>query len=396
MLRVLILSTLFPNSVFPTFGGFVERQTLGLAKLAEVEAQVVAPVGLPPRPFSFHSRYRKLARLPLREEWKGLQVHRPRFPILPRYGARWTARLMARSLEPMLRDIRKEFPFDVINADFFWPDGPAAMRLSRVFGVPFSITARGSDIQYWMGQPEIAEQILEAGKAADGLLSVSAALGRVMAGHGMPAERISTHYTGIDHSRFHPIDREEAKAKLGMKGPLILTAGALIPGKGQRDVIAALPKIPEASLLLVGDGPNRRMLEALVKERGLQERVRLLGNVPHADVATLMGAADVMVLPSRSEGLANVWVEALACGTPVVTCDVGGAREVIDRPEAGALVSPEPDAIANAVNAILADPPAQAAVRMAAERFSWEENSARLFGHLSRLAAREGASGGSR
>jgi glycosyltransferase involved in cell wall biosynthesis len=209
-----------------------------------------------------------------------------------------------------------------------------------------------------------------------------------MAGYGMPAERIRTHYTGIDHARFHPIDREEAKARLGITGPLLLTAGALIPGKGQRDVVAALADVPQATLLLVGDGPDRGMLEALVKERGLQERVRLLGNVPHAEVAMLMGAADVMVLASRSEGLANVWVEALACGTPVVTCDVGGAREVIDRPEAGALVPPEPKAIASAVNAILADPPEQAAVRKAAERFSWEKSSARLFEHLSRLAAR--------
>jgi glycosyltransferase involved in cell wall biosynthesis len=101
-----------------------------------------------------------------------------------------------------------------------------------------------------------------------------------------------------------------------------------------------------------------------------------------------MGAADAMVLASRSEGLANVWVEALACGTPVVTCDVGGAKEVIDRPEAGALVPPEPEAIAKAVNAILANPPAQSAVHKAAERFSWEKNSARLVEHLSRVVDR--------
>jgi glycosyltransferase involved in cell wall biosynthesis len=389
MLRVLTLSTLFPNAAQPTFGGFVERGALGLSKHPGVEVRVVAPVGLPPWPLSLHPRYRALARLPLREDWKGLEVHRPTFPILPRYGARWSPRLMARSLEPVLREIGQDFPFDIINADFFWPDGPAAMRLAKVFGVPFSITARGSDIQYWMGRPGVSEQILEAGNAAGGLLAVSAALGKVMTGYGLPEERIRTHYTGIDHALFRPIDRGQAKASLGIKGPMLLTAGALIPGKGQRLAIAALEAIPAATLVLVGDGPDRAALEALVKQRGLGDRVRLLGNVPHAEVATLMGAADVMVLPSRSEGLANVWVEALACGTPVVTCDVGGAREVIDRPEAGALVPPDALAIAEAVNAILANPPAQEEVQKGAERFSWEKNSARLFQHLSEVTAGE-------
>jgi glycosyltransferase involved in cell wall biosynthesis len=79
----------------------------------------------------------------------------------------------------------------------------------------------------------------------------------------------------------------------------------------------------------------------------------------------------------------------LACGTPVVTTDVGGAREVIDRPEAGRLVPRDPDAVAAAVNALLADPPAQAAVRAAAERFSWSRNAAELHAHLARLAGKD-------
>ncbi len=388
MLRVLTLSTLFPNAAQPTFGGFVERQTLGLSSRVDVEVRVVAPIPLPPWPLSHHPRYRALTRLPRQEQWKGLTVYRPSFPILPLVGARWTARLMARALEPVLREIRTGFPFDVLNAEFFWPDGPAAMRLSRKLGLPFSVTARGSDIQYWMRRPAAARQILEAGKAADGILAVSAALGRVMVGHGMPADRIRTHHTGVDHNRFRPINREEAKARLGVGGPLILTAGSLIPGKGQRIAIAAAERLREASLILVGDGPDRKMLESVVARGGLDGRVRILGNVPHGEVAELMAAADVMLLPSSSEGLANVWVEALASGTPVVTCDVGGAREVIGRPEAGALVPRDPDAIAAAVKAILADPPSQLAVRKTVEHFSWERNSAALFEHLSRIAGR--------
>jgi glycosyltransferase involved in cell wall biosynthesis len=208
-----------------------------------------------------------------------------------------------------------------------------------------------------------------------------------MAANGLPADRIKTHYTGVDRSSFRPRDRSAAKARFDVSGPLVATVGALIPGKGQRDAIAAVEKIPEATLLLAGDGPDRRALEAMIGQRGLGQRVRLLGNISREEVAVLLAAADVMVLPSRSEGLANVWVEALVSGTPVVTCDVGGAREVIDRPEAGALVPPEPDAIAAAIAAILADPPEPALVQEAAAKFSSEAKIARLYAHLSGVVA---------
>ena len=95
-----------------------------------------------------------------------------------------------------------------------------------------------------------------------------------------------------------------------------------------------------------------------------------------------LAAADVMVLPTASEGLANVWVESLACGTPVVTSDVGGAREVIDSPAFGRLVPRDPEAIADAIRRVLADPPDPAEVRRGAERFSWEKNGAELAAHL--------------
>ena len=114
---------------------------------------------------------------------------------------------MADALLPVLREIRARFPFDVIDAEFFWPDGPAAMRLAAALGVPFSVKARGSDIHLWGARPGIAAQIVAAGKAAAGLLAVSAALKRDMAALGLPEEKIRVHHTGIDLDRFRPVDR---------------------------------------------------------------------------------------------------------------------------------------------------------------------------------------------
>ena len=388
MLRVLTLSTLFPSAAQPTLGVFVERQTLGLAAREDVELEAVAPVGLPVWPLSLHPHYAPLRRLPARESWKGLTVHRPRYRVWPVIGARRTARDMAAALLPLLRDIHTRFPFDVIDAEFFWPDGPAAMLLAQRLGVPFSVKARGSDIYLWGDRPGIVDQIRAAGAKAGGLLAVSASLKAEMAGRGLPEAKIRVHHTGVELDRFRPLDRNVAKAAFGVTGPLLVTAGALIPRKGQAFAIEALAGLPEATLMLVGDGPDRPMLERLARRVGVDQRVRFLGGRPHSDLPALLGAADVAVQPSGAEGLANVWVEALACGTPVVTCDVGGARDAIDRPAAGRLVPREADAIAAAVRALLADPPRQEAVRASAERFSWERNSAELFDHLSGVAGR--------
>jgi teichuronic acid biosynthesis glycosyltransferase TuaC len=385
MLRVLTLATLFPNGARPTLGVFVERQTRALSELPDVEVEVVAPVGLPVWPLSLHPHYAYLRPLPTTGYRNGLTVHRPRYRIRPAVGKARTAAVMAEALLPILEGIRARFPFDVIDAEFFWPDGPAAMRLGEALGVPFSVKARGSDIHIWGALPGVAAQIVEAGRAAGGLLAVSAALKRDMASLGLPEDRIRVHYTGIDLDRFHPVDRTAARRALGVDGPLLVSAGALLPRKGQELALAALAHLPDATLLLAGDGPDRGRLEGIARAAGLGARVRFLGNQPHDALPGLLAAADVTVLPTVSEGLANVWVESLACGTPVVTSDVGGAREVIDRPEAGRLVPRDPAAIAAAVRELLVTPPDSAMTRRAAERFSWSRNAAELRDHLASL-----------
>jgi glycosyltransferase involved in cell wall biosynthesis len=295
---------------------------------------------------------------------------------------------MAAALLPRLRDLRVDFPFDVIDAEFFWPDGPAAVQLGAALGVPVSIKARGGDIHYWASRPGIGDQIIAAGRAANGLLAVSAALKADMAALGLMEERIRVHHTGIDLAAFHLTGRAAARAALGVEGPLLVVAGTLSPRKGQHIALAALARLPGVTLIVIGHGPDRARLERLARSLGVADRVQFLGGQPHAALPALLAAADAMVLPTASEGLANVWVEALACGTPVVTSNVGGAPEAIDRPAAGRLVARDPDAIAAAVRELLADPPAPADVRAAAERFSWERNAAELFDHLSALARR--------
>jgi teichuronic acid biosynthesis glycosyltransferase TuaC len=386
MLRVLTLSTLFPDTTRPTFGPFVERQTLGLAAHPDVELRVMAPIGIPPLG-RFHPRYRSLSQLPDVETWKGLAVYRTPFGHIPGVGSGWDARALARALRRPLQGIRDQFAFDVIDAQFFWPDGPAAVALGRELGVPVSIKARGADIHYWGVNPATAPQISSAGQHANGMLAVSAAMKADMVALGMPAGCIQVHYTGIDRGMFAVRDRSAAKAALAIRGPLVVSVGALIERKGQGFVIDALAALPDVTLCLIGKGENEEVLKARAATLGIADRVRFMGALPQSVIADWLAAADVMALPSASEGLANAWVEALASGTPVVTCDIGGAREVIDRPAAGKLVERNATAVAAAIGQLIADPPLREAVAATVGHFSWEANTAALYAHLKNVVA---------
>ena len=159
---------------------------------------------------------------------------------------------------------------------------------------------------------------------------------------GCAAKRSRSITTGVDLERFQPLDRVAARAELGIPGPLVVSLGNLVPLKGHEIVVRAMVALPKAHLRIVGEGRERERLVKLIASLDLTDRVRLLGALPNAKVATLLAAADVMALASAREGLANAWVEALACGTPVVTTPVGGAAEVVDRPAAGRLAAASP------------------------------------------------------
>ncbi len=376
-MRILTLSTLFPAANRPNFGIFVERQTRALSEVRDFAVTVVNPVGTAPWPLSLVASQADLKTL-ADESWGGLEVYRPPFTAIPVIGGSRNPAAISRAALPLLRQLHRETPFDLIDAEFFFPDGPAAMRLSDALGIPFTVKARGADIHYWGRQRGCAAQILDAANKAAGLLAVSSALKADMVAMGMDANKIRVHYTGLDQTRFTPRDRAEEKANHSLTGPVILSVGALIPRKNHDLVIQALADIPGATLLLAGQGESQGALRALADTSGVADRVRFLGSVPHDDLPSLFAAADIMALVSSSEGLANAWVEALACGTPIIASDVGGIRELITNDAAGRIVAQEPAAIAQAARDLLANPPRKEDVADNVRAFSWAENARQL------------------
>lgn len=391
--RVLSLATLYPNAAAPRFGVFVARSLEALAARGDWGVTVVNPLALPPLALG---RYRALKAAAVGGVERGVQVHRPAFRTIPRLGAGFNPALIARAVLPLARRLHAETRFDLVDAQFFYPDGPAAARIAADLGLPLSIKARGSDIHYWGARGDARRQILAASAQAAGLLAVSEALAGDMAALGLPREKIAVHLTGLDRDRFRPLQHPGLRGRLARElaialpagAPVLATVGALIPRKGQELVIEALGGLPDDTIaLLIGHGVDEARLRALARARGVERRVHLLGNLDHDRLPLVLSAADAMVLPSQSEGLANAWIEALACGTPLVIADAGGAREVMTSPVAGHIVARNPGAIAAGVRELLADPPPREAVAALTERFSWDANAAALAEHYERLLA---------
>lgn len=390
MKRVLSIATLYPNAHAPRFGTFVARSMEALAARGDWDVTLINPIGIPPVPFG---KYRSLAAAATDGVEHGVQIYRPTFPLIPRLGTRFNPALIARSVIGLAKRLHAERPFDLVDAQFFYPDGPAAARIARELALPLSIKARGSDISYWGQIPYARRKMLAAANSAKGLLAVSGALADDMAQLGLARAKITLNRTGLDRDRFRPLDHAGLRRQLGeelglpLSGdhPLLAAVGALTPRKGQDLVIASLPQLPDARLLLVGSGEDRARLQALARTLGVGDRVHFLGSVDHDLMPVILSAANVMVLPSSNEGLANAWVEALACGTPLVICDAGGAREVVGNADAGVIVERSVEGVTRGITLMLANPPAPDAVARNADQFSWAANAASLAEYYSKI-----------
>jgi glycosyltransferase involved in cell wall biosynthesis len=371
-MKILTFSTLFPNSEKPGHGIFVETRLRHLVASGRVESRVVAPVPWFPLTHERFGNYAKMAKAPREEIRHGIPVAHPRYPVLPKVGMNVAPVFLAQAVKPAIgRLIDEGFDFDLIDAHYFYPDGVAAAMLGRYFNKPVVITARGSDITLFPGYRLPRRMILWAANQAAGIITVCNALRDEVISLGVDPARVVSLRNGVDLELFRPTERTPDQPFT------LVTVGHLVPVKAQELIVGALPLLPGVRLVVAGDGPNRGMLEDLARKLGVSERVDFLGAVPQAQLRAHYGAADAMVLASSREGWANVLLESMACGTPVVASRVWGTPEVVAAPEAGVLMAERtPQGVADAVNALRAHYPDRAATRRYAERFSWDDTTA--------------------
>lgn len=398
-MRILTFGNLYPSRANPQNGVFTELRLRALrAADPDVEARVVAPVPWFPFTHRRFGAYAAYARVPAAEVRDGVPVSYPRYPAIPKVGMTMAPRLMYRAVLPVVERMRADgFAFDLIDAYYFYPDGVAAAKLARRFGVPLAITALGSDVNILPRYARPRRMILEAAETAGAIVTVSQSLKDALIGLGVAADRISVVRNGVDVEVFRPpADRAAHRAALDLPPPgqatVLLFVGNLVALKRCHLCVEALAALPGARLLIAGDGPERPRLEALARRLGVADRVRFLGRLGQADLALWYGAADALALPSEREGLPNVVMEAMACGTPVVATDLPGIAEAVSVPQAGRLVAaPDGAALAAAVESLVAESPPREAIRRHAEGFSWGEtgfNLSALYRRLGETGAR--------
>lgn len=389
-MNVLLFSSLYPSEQRPIHGVFVETRLRELVNTGRLNVQVVAPVPWFPFKSARFGEYAKFAATARYELRHDLQVHHPRYFLPPRVGMTLAPFSMALGAFETVRRLQRDgFDFELIDAHYYYPDGVAAALLARWFKKPLVVTARGTDLNL-MPQYAIARRlILSTAKQAGASVGVCRALMDRLHELGADPGKLHTLRNGVDLKRFTPEPRWAARHHLGLEANrrYLLSVGHLIERKGHLIAIDALALMAsDVSLLIVGDGPERSALAERAERLGLGTRVRFAGVVAQQDLKWWYSAADALTLCSSREGWANVLLESMACGTPVIATNIWGTPEVVSHSAAGVLMdSRTPQALAKAWHGLLREYPAREATRLHAEAFSWDsttEGQWRIFQEL--------------
>jgi len=381
-LRVLVITTMFPNPALPNFGIFVARRLRAASLMADLE--VMAPV--PWFPFGTRlERYRHRGLIPKQAEVLGLTVHYPRYLSIPRYWKPLDGVFLAASIWWASRGSR----FDLIDAQLAFPEGWAARLLAMIRKVPYCITVRGHDVNHLPEFPVRGRQVRYALRGAARVMSVAEALRQCVLSLGCPEERTETIPNGVDMEVFRPIAREDACAhlKLDPGKRHLVSVGHLVERKGHHILIEALALLkgrhrPVPTLAIVGapseEGDYSPVLRRLISEHGLEAEVILAGEQPPEMLPYWYSAADALCLASSKEGWANVLLESLACGIPVIGTRVWGTPEVIRDESLGILVERDAESFAVAFERLGEMSFREDDLVRHASKYSWEQAGKRL------------------
>jgi glycosyltransferase involved in cell wall biosynthesis len=383
---IAVLSSLFPSAVQPGAGLFVRERMFRVGR--ELMLTVVAPTPWFPLQAlirRWHPHFRPGA--PKFARQGSVEVWSPRFFSMPGKPKSLDGFFMALAALPRFRALKREGRADIIDAHFGYPDGYAATLLGRWLNLPVTITLRGTEGRHARDlilRPLLKKALTNASR----IFAVSGSLRDVAISLGIPPDRVRVIGNGVDMEKFRPMARLEARRNLGI-GPdaeVLISVGGLVERKGFHRVIDCLPELlrrhPTLVYLIVGgpspEGDWSGRLKSQVDRLGL-DCVRFLGALPSERLREPLSTADVFVLATSNEGWANVLLEAMACGLPVVTTNVGGNAQVVCSPALGTVVPlGDESALTAVIDAALVRHWDSAVIRQYAAENSWDIRVAEL------------------
>jgi glycosyltransferase involved in cell wall biosynthesis/peptidoglycan/xylan/chitin deacetylase (PgdA/CDA1 family) len=387
-MRFILLTSSFPNPYDPTKAVFNLHLARALAREHEVE--VISPISWLDE---WRANRTASGRLSSHRSaiMGGIEVHYPRYRYLPRVKRTLYGWHLWRSVRRTVWELLREKTPDAVLGYWAHPDGDAALRIARLIGVPAAIMVGGSDILLLRGQRGRRKCVTNVLQAADTVITASGDLRAKVIELGVDPRKVQVVYRGVDQKVFVPGERGEARRRLGIAAelPTLVWVGRMVPVKGLDIMFQAASRLRSRGvdfrLYLVGDGPLRSSLEEQCRQRGLSEVISFKGRVENHLLPDWYRAADLTVLPSRSEGVPNVLRESLACGTPFVASRVGGIVEIAVDGANRLVPSEDPAALADAIENGLA---ARAmAGHVQPRSASWSESAALLVDILKPLVS---------
>jgi glycosyltransferase involved in cell wall biosynthesis len=345
--RLLVFSSIFPSSVTPTVGTPVWERMSRIGQ--HVPMVVVSPQAWSPLDWLvrwFRRTYRPIASE--HEVIQGVEIFRPRILSIPRFFKGLDGWLMAQGSRRTFAHVVRQFRPTIVDAHFLYPDGFAASMLAREHGLPLTVTIRGSKDARLVAGPR-REQLRSTMTSATKLFAVSDSLKQdVPTALGIDSAKTVVIGNGVDMAKFTRVDRTAARERLGLApdAKVLISVGSLVELKGFHRILPVLPRLrqrfPGLRYLVVGGGTTQGdmsgTLRAMSTQLGLDDCVVFCGPQVPDKLKWYYSAADLFVSATSYEGWANVLLEAMACGLPAVTTNVGGNPQVVCRKDVGAIV----------------------------------------------------------
>jgi glycosyltransferase involved in cell wall biosynthesis len=346
-MKILSFTSLFPNSSNTRHGIFVKNRLVKIMEYYEFNISLISPIPATPFLPAKLNPYRKQSSIAELEQVEGIQVHHPRYTHVPLIGMYFQPWFMYRSALKLIQknpEIVKDVK--IIDAHYAYPDGVAAVMLARKLSLPSVVTVRGSDVN------KLPEYLVPrlwlkwAFKRCDWLIPVSKSLSKKIESiHSKCINKMTVIENGVDTRIFNASSASVNNQIERKAQKLLLSVGNLIALKGHHLIIEAIKADETFQLIIIGSGPMESQLLKQIEDLGMGHRVSIKRNIPQNELAAIYAQADLLILASESEGCPNVLLESQACGTPVISTDVGAARNLIIENKTGLIMLRTPESI---------------------------------------------------